>query len=372
MEGQHSPRCGVRRAGALVALAGFCGLWGIWGGGGADALAAPVSAAAPAAGTPGSNGSFGLSPAPDASGRAQPYFELNLPAGGTSTATALVTNGGRTAETLRIGRSAGVTAGNGGSGFSGAFHPCSGPACWLASLPPVVTVPGGTMKAFGFRVRVPSGIRPGQYLAGITAELATAPKPVQLGKHGPTSAKAVIVRQVSVAVAVTVGQHAALTTRLHITRVFGSAIGPLPRLNIVLANTGQTFAHAAGSAVCSGPGKPGRYTVYADTVLPGDHATIPANATGLAEGATSRCTVRLTYGSGQVATWTGPVTIPAVPRVHLVAVGNGDYAALPEGGIPPWAIALIVLGALLLAGLAVIMLRLRRTSHGEPGPGRPG
>ncbi len=371
MRERHSPRYSVRRAGALVALAGCCGFWGLWGGDGAQALAAPVSAAAPAAGSPGSNGSFGLSPAPGASGRAQPYFELNLPVGGTTTATALVTNGGRAAETLRIGRSTGVTAGNGGSGFSGAFHPCSGPACWLASLPSVVTLPGGAMKAFGFRVRVPSGTRPGQYLAGITAQLATAPKQAQLGQHGPTGAKAVIIRQVSVAVAVTVGQHAALTTRLHITRVSGSAIGTLPRLNIVLANTGQTFAHAAGSAVCSGA-KPGRYAVYADTVLPGDHATIPANATGLAEGATVRCTVRLTYGSGQVASWTGPVTIPAVPHAHMVAVGNGDYAALPDGGIPPWAIALIVLGLLLLAGLAVIVLRLRRTSHGEPGPGRPG
>jgi hypothetical protein len=368
---RHSPRYSVRRAGALVALAGLCGLWSLWGGDGADALAVPVSAAAPAAGSPGSNGSFGLSAAPGASGQAQPYFMLNLPAGGVATATALVTNGGRTAETLRIGRSAGVTAGNGGSGFSGAFQSCSGPACWLASLPSVVTLPGGTMKAFGFRVRVPSGTRPGQYLAGITAELATAPKPAPLGQHGPTGAKAVIIRQVSVAVAVTVGQHASLTTRLHIARVFGSAIGPLPRLNIVLANTGQTFAHAAGSAVCSGA-KPGHYTVYADTVLPGDHATIPANATGLAEGATARCTVRLTYGSGQVATWTGPVTIPAAPHTRVVAVGPGDYAALPDGGIPPWAIALIVLGALLLAGLAVIMLRLRRIRHGESASGRPG
>src|SRR5437868_6529488 len=206
MRRRHSPRCGVRRAGALLALAGLGSSWGLGAEAAPPALASPVSAAAPAVGSPGANGSFGLSPAPGAGGRAQAYFMMNLPGGGTATGTALVTNGGSSAETLRIGRAAGVTAGNGGSAFRGAFQSCSGPACWLASLPQVVTLPGGAVKAFGFRVHVPSGTRPGQYLAGITAELAAAPKPVRLGKHGPTAAGAVIVRQVTVAVAVTVGQ----------------------------------------------------------------------------------------------------------------------------------------------------------------------
>ena len=343
-------RRGIRLAGRLVALATM--------------IAAPVAtgsvSVAQAAGFPGADGSFGLSPAPGANGRAEAYFVLTLAPGRSATATVLVANNGHTRETLRIGRSAGVTAGNGGSAFSGAFRPCSGPACWLTGLPSAITLAGGVKEEIGFRVRVPSGTPARQYLAGITAELATTPKPVPLGSNGHAGGQAVIVRQVTVAVAVTVGRQASLRTRLRIARVFGSAIGTLPRLNIVLLNTGQTFTHASGSATCAGSGKSGKYAVFADTVLPGDQAVIPANATGLTQGAAARCTVRLGYGTGQVTTWTGTVAIPGGPHGRVVAVGAGDYAVLPDGGIPAWAIALMALGALVLAGMAVLIVRTRR------------
>lgn len=351
------PRRGIGLAAALMALGAI----------GAPLLADAASAPAQAAVVPGADGAFGLGPAPGAGGRAQPYFMLTLPAGGAATAVVLVTNYGGTTEKLKIGRAAGVTAVNGGSAFRGAFQPCSGPGCWLTRLPPVVTLPGGSEEALGFRVHVPAGTRPGQYLAGITGELATAPKPVRLGQRGPKATQAIIIRQVTVAVAVNVGSQAALTTRMQITRVVGSTIGgSLPRLTIMLANTGQTFARAAGSATCTGTGKQQAYRVFADTVLPGDQAAIAANAIGLPEGATAQCTVRLTYGRGQVASWNGPVTIPGGVRAHEVSVGPGDYAVLPDGGIPAWAIALMVLGALLLAGMTVLMLRMRRVARKAP------
>ncbi len=185
-----------------------------------------------------------------------------------------------------------------------------------------------------------------------------------LGSAGPAGGQAIIVRQVTVGVAVAVGRQASLITRLRIARVFGSAIGSLARLNIVLQNTGQTFAGASGSAVCAGPGSARKYAVFADTVLPGDQAVIPANATGLAEGATPRCTVRLGYGQRQVTAWTGTVEIPGGPSGHRVAVAKGDYAVLPAGGIPAWAIALMALGALLLAGIVVLIVQMRRQRPG--------
>jgi hypothetical protein len=334
----------------------------------AAAALAIVTLAGPAAaaGTPSGNGTFGISPSASGSGRSAAYFTMTLAAGGTATATVVVANHGNATEKLQLSRSTGTTAGNGGSAFSGAFHPCSGAGCWVTGLPATVTLRPQTAEGLAFTVHVPPGTRPGQYLAGITGELAGPPASVRVGSNGRAGARAIVKQQITVAVAVTVGQLSQLTTQLRIARVFGSAIEQLSRLNVVLANTGQTFTRAAGQASCAVGGKRRTYQVTASTVLPGDQATIPANAIGLPQGSAVSCTVRLSYGRGHVVTWDGQVTIPAGPHVRLIHTGPGAYAAIPDRGIPSWAIALIAVGALLLVGvvgLLVIRIRsIRRTA----------
>jgi hypothetical protein len=71
------------------------------------------------------------------------------------------------------------------------------------------------------------------------------------------------------------------------------------------------------------------------------------------------CTVRLRYGPGLTARWAGRVTVPAAPRIRIVHTGPGVYSVLPDNGIPPWAIALMVLGALVLAALVLLLFRRR-------------
>lgn len=326
------------------------------------AAAAVLLPAGPsAAAGPGASGTFSITPAPGSAGSPAPYFVMSLAPGATATATVIITNHGPTAEKLKLSRSTGVTAGNGGSAFSQSFQSCAGPGCWVTGLPGNLTLAGGASEALRFTVHVPAGTQHGQYLAGITGELATKPASVQVGSNGQASARAIIVQQVTVAVAVTVGPLASLTTRLRISDVFGSAIGSLARLNIVLDNTGQTFTRATGDANCTAGGKQESYPVVASTVLPHDHATIPANARGLPEGASFPCRVRLVYGSGRVAIWTGQVSVPAPPRTRIIHTGSGTYAVIPAAsGIPTWAIALIIVGVLLLIAVAVLLLRLHR------------
>ena len=156
-----------------------------------------------------------------------------------------------------------------------------------------------------FTVHVPAGTPTRQYLAGISAELARKPQPVQVGSNGQASARAIIVEQVTVGVAVTVGSLSQMTTRLLIQAVSGAAFGRLARLNIVLDNPGQTFATAAGNVSCTAAGKGETYSVFAPTILPDDHAMIAANAPGLPEGSSVPCTVRLHYGHGQTVSWQG-------------------------------------------------------------------
>ena len=328
------------------------------------AALAVVTPLLPAAAAPaGGNGQFGLTPVPDSAGRVAPYFTLTMAAGESATDTALISNEGRATERLKLSRATGVTAGNGGSAFSQEFLRCSGTGCWVSGLAGEVTLPAGTAERLPFTVRVPAGTPPGQYLAGLTVEAATPPPSVQVGSNGKATARAVIIERVTVAVAVTVGVLSRMTTRLQIPGVSGQAIGPTARLNLELANTGQTFAHGTGEASCTVAGRSHSFAFYASTVLPHDHAVIAVNAPGLPEGVAMPCAVRFSYGNGQIASWAGPVTVPAPPRARIVHTGPGAYSVVPEGGIPAWAIALLVIGVLVLAVLAGLLLWLYRRSR---------
>ena len=344
----------IRRLAAAVAVA---------------ALAVVTQAMPAAAALAGGNGQFGLTPVPDGAGRVAPYFMLTMAPGESVTDTALVSNEGKVAEKLKLSRATGVTAGNGGSAFSQEFKRCSGTGCWVSGLAGEVALPAGTVKRLPFTVRVPAGTPPGQYLAGLTVESAVLPASVKVGGNGKATAKAIIIDRVTVGVAVTVGVLSRMTTRLRIPDVTGQAIGPTARLNIGVANTGQTFTHGTGKASCAVAGRSHSFGVYTSTILPHGQAVIAVNAPGLPEGVSMPCSVRLVYGDGLIARWSGWVTVPVPPPTRIVHTGPGAYSLVPVNGIPTWAIALIVIGALVLAALVVLLLRLRRHSRLTSGPG---
>jgi LPXTG-motif cell wall-anchored protein len=324
------------------------------------ALAIATSALPAAAAGAGGNGSFSLTPAPDSDGQAVPYFTMTVAAGDSASATVIVSNLGHDTEKLKLGLSSGVTAGNGGSAFSPTFQGCTGDGCWVTGVPGTVTLPADTGERLLFTVHVPPGTAPGQYLAGLSAEPAQRPQPVGVGSNGKSQAQAVIIEQVTVGVAVTVGSLPQLITRLQIPGVSATAIGKTARLDILLRNTGQTFAHGTGKASCTVAGKLRSFEVVASTVLPGDQAVIAVNAPGIPEGPRVPCTVRLDYGSRLTASWSGSVAVPVPPRTRIIHTGPGVYAIIPSTGVPAWAIALMVIGVLALAAVAALLLQLRR------------
>jgi hypothetical protein len=324
------------------------------------ALAIATSVVPAAAVGAGGNGSFSLTPVPDSDGQAVPYFTMTVAAGDSASATVIVSNLGHETEKLKLGPSTGLTAANGGSAFTPTFEGCTGVGCWVTGLRGTVTLPAGTGERLVFTVHVPLGTAPGQYLAGLSAEPAERPAPVRVGSNGQSQAQAVIIEQVTVGVAVTVGSLPQLITRLKIAGVSATAVGKTARLNISLSNTGQTFAHGTGKASCTVAGKRRSFAVFASTVLPGDHAVIAVNAPGVPEGPRVPCTVRLDYGSGLAASWSGSVAVPVAPRTRIIHTGPGVYAVIPSSGIPPWAIALIVIGVLALAAAAAVLFQLRR------------
>jgi hypothetical protein len=334
----------------------------------AAAMLATVVPALPAAALgPGGAAAFGLTPAPSSDGRVAAYFKVTAAAGHSAAATALLSNLGTQTEVLKLSRSTGVTAASGGSSYTRAFESCADAGCWVTGLPGKVTLAAGSEQQLHFTVRVPAGTPDGEYLAGVTAAPVVRPQPVRVGSDGKATAVAVIIDEVTIGVAVTVGSLSRLTTQLQIPSVRGAAIGPTARLEIALVNTGQTFTGATGSASCTVAGQGHRFAVTAETLLPQGRAVVTVNVPGLPEGVTVPCTVTLGYGKGLTAVWAGPVTVPAPPRQRVVHTGNGVYAVLPPATIPPWAIALLVLGVLVLAALAVLLLRTRRRNLASRG-----
>ncbi len=329
------------------------------------ALAAGIPALPAAAIGLGGPDAFGLTPAPDG-GRLASYFSMTITAGQSAGNTVIISNQGTATENLKIGRALGVTASNGGGVYGLAYQRCTGPACWLTGLPRTVTLAAGARELLHFTVHVPAGTADGQYLAGITAEPAVRPAAVQIGSSGKARAQAVIVEQITVGVAVTVGSLSRMRTHLQVPRVTGEAIGPTARLNIQLRNTGQTFSGGKATASCTAAGHSHSYTVLTNLILPHDQAQVAMNAPGLPEGSTVPCSVVISYGKGQTVRWSGPVALPGTPATRIVHTGPGTYAVVPVGGIPGWAIALLIAGGLILAAVLILLVLLLRSRRHRP------
>lgn len=348
----RSTRAGTRSLAALALLA---------------ALAAPGTAVAAGAGSDVGTGQFGLTPLPSAGGQQRSYFSLTVAAGRVARDTAVISNQSRATERLLVTISRGVTAVNSGSGYQAIDRRCTGPSCWVTGLPARVTLGPGASQTLPFRVAVPAGTRPAQYLAGITAQSAARPRPVRIGSGQHASAKAVIIDQVTVGVAVTVGRLSQLRTAVVVRPVTGAWIGSLPRLSIPVRNTGQTFARATGRLSCQVGSRRRSYPVTMNTVLPGGGAVLAVNALGLTTGRTL-CTVRLRDSAGHLDTWSGIVRMPPRVLTRTYHPAKGVYVSLPESTIPPWAIALMIMGALILGCLLVPMVFRRRRLAGRQRP----
>lgn len=299
-------------------------------------------------------GPFGLSPTPLAGGKARGYFSIDLAAGQAATETLLVYNESPKPEELRLIRALGQTATNSGDSFQSDPSTCRSTGCWLASLPSEIRIAPHRVEEAAFKVSVPAGTPAGQYLAGVTAVSASLPKSVLLGRQGKTSERAIVIDEVTVGVAVTVGPLSKLRTQMRIPAVKGSRLEALPRVEMELANVGQTFSHATGSLACRVGTKSLRYAVTASTILPGQQAVLPINAQSIGFNKTVPCTARMAYGHNQVAIWSGLVRMPSsVQPTKTYHTGNGVYTSLParSNGIPGWAIAVIAIGSLCLVGM---------------------
>jgi hypothetical protein len=328
------------------------------------ALLAALTPAGPAHAVSGGGAApFAVTPTPAVNGASRSYFILEAHAGATLHDQVVVSNLDKKPQTLKISVARGTTAPNTGSAFAGAFQACSGTACWVSGLPTAIALKPGESRTLPFTVHVPAGIADRQYLSGITVRPAKNPAPVQVGGGHGAKAQAVVVNEVTVGVAVTVGTH--LHTELGIVKATGGVTGTTSLIDVTVDDPGQTFVGGSGQVTCTTPRGSLRFPVGVNTVLPGDSGTVQVTAAGLPAG-TYPCTVSITYAGGAApATWQGQVTIPQAHPVKRVEVAPGVFAAVPGNHIPTWAIALIIAGGVvivaLLVTIVILLVRRRRT-----------
>jgi len=140
-------------------------------------------------------------------------------------------------------RSTGITAVNSGSSYYGSFKPCVGTGCWVSGLRRPSPWPGET-TVMPFTVTVPPD-RPGSTLPG-SRPSRRWPTAVIVGSNGRSTAQAVIVDEVSVGVAVNVGDPSQFASNLRIDTITRSGRDAAPPLRPhpqwrpdVLKSTGQ-------------------------------------------------------------------------------------------------------------------------------------
>jgi Bacterial protein of unknown function (DUF916) len=320
------------------------------------------------------NGSqaFGANPVPLPDGQQRSFFDLTIGPGQSTTDQIVVTNQDTSSQTLKLSPSTGATAPNSGDAYVKAFEPCAGTGCWVSGIPSTVTLAAGGSQTIPFTVTVPGGTATQQYLAGITIQPNTSPTPQKVGSSGSASAQAIIVHQINIGVAITVGALSSMTTSVAIPGVAVTVVGSTPRLNIQEKNTGQRFFSGNGNATCTVNGSQLNLPFTSDTVLPGDTATLAVNAPGLPLGSAANCSVSIGSGIGQSATWSGTVAVPGVTSTSIVRTGPNSYTVVSTAGTPTWAIVAMTIGAMLVVLLAIVLIVLLRRRRGAPpGPVAP-
>jgi hypothetical protein len=290
------------------------------------------------------------------------YFSLTLGPGTGATRTVQISNLRAITQTLDLYAVRGVTAPSSGDVYVGKPGTCMAAGCWITGLPARLTLAAYQAQDVAFSVHVPAATTPGQYLGGVAVQPVSMPSPTS--GHG---ARSVIVHEVVIGVAVTVGSH--YPSELSIPGVMGAAIGDAAGIAVSEANGGGQFEHPRGTATLVSNGASSSFPLQSSTMLPGGQASLRVLTPHIAPGVYSARVV-LTYdGGAKTAYWNGTVQVPAVQPDATVAVDpNGRTPAALQRSSTPSVLLLVGtgVGGALLAALTVSLYRWRRGHQAAP------
>jgi len=303
-------------------------------------------------------------------GRTASYFQVTITPGKVGDLALMVANPENRRCQVDLNASYGQTAVNSGDTYPAvARGRCKRTSCWLSGLPASVVLPPRARILVPFRVTVPVGTHPGQYLAGVLARPYVRP-----GQAAPSpGARVGAFVNTSVGIGVAIIVPGPLHPLLSVPSVNLGTDGGTPLLRIVEHNAGNTWEHPAGGAVIAvGQERAVRFGVSSSTILPGDSATLTLPVTGTPSGRHATTVILWYAHDAKKAVWTSvisyPVSAAPAPSPH------GSQVVVTTVETPGWVIVLaLTLGALVLVlvtALLFLMFRRRRydDAHEPPGP----
>jgi hypothetical protein len=265
---------------------------------------------------------FRISPVPasDPAITARGYFIYKVQSSTNVTGSVMLKNPSSVPLTIQLAAVDAITAQTGGSAFTTSDVTLTRAGTWLKFAETSVTLPAGMQKPVDFTVTVPKNLKPGQYLAGISAYIPTVPPTAVAGQDG-TKMGASITTQTRYVIGVQLDVQGVWTPSLKIETVDLVQQPSGPFIGVTLKNDGDEFLKPSGSLVMTDTTGTRVLDQPIDmgTFVPGTSVLFPVKWSGVMAPGMYHVHVRLSYAKTGIAIYDSPLEISAASVAKVTA-----------------------------------------------------
>lgn len=318
-------------------------------------------------------------PSSDPAVTANGYFIYKVQSSTNVTGSVMLKNPSSKPLTISLASTDAITANVGGSAFETADKTSKATGTWLKFAETSVTLPAGTQKPVDFSVTVPQSVKPGQYLAGISAYIPSVPATAVEGQ-GSTKMGATVTMQTRYVIGVQLDVQGTWTPSMKIDSVALMQPPSGPYIGVHMKNDGDTLFKSSGTFVLSDAAGKHRLDkpIEMGTFVPGTDVTYPINWSGEMVPGTYQVEVIANYGVNKQAIYKSSLEIGAVKAVQNSAVAAQQPATIGGNTVDPanprapviaqvqakdgsaiWMLSLSGLGIILLV-VAVVLTKRRK------------
>ena len=234
---------------------------------------------------------------------------------------------------------------------------------WVVVSSPQITLQPSEQRDVPFTVKVPADVKPGQYLAAVSASVGVDPDVLKGAKAPPRRGAAfAMALQLQRAIGVEVDVPGAFAPKLEVTGATATANpnGSGVALGVHMANTGNALAH--GNGVIRVADTNTDFPFKIDTFVPGTAIVYPMKWTKSIVPGNHHIQVDLSYEGGRHTAWTGTINIAGALQnqleksLHQVQGGK-------KSGLNLWLILAIILLVAFVVGAVMMRRRGRRPTY---------
>jgi hypothetical protein len=288
-----------------------------------------------------------------------PYYRLQAGPGQSVTQTVHLINHNKHDIDVRIAGLDGYTSDATGAAYTTPGRVATKTGTWIVVSTPELTLAPSEQRDVTFTLHVPANAKPGEYLGavGLWVPLASS----STTQPGGQQAGFAVTLQGERVIAVEVVVPGPTRASLAVTGVTPAAGPDGLRLQIGIANTGNTFTK--GSGVVTVADTKLNYPFAIDTFVSHTAITLRVPWTRAVVPGNHDVSIKLTYANGRVTTWNGTVAIAgSLQRQLTKTLHDNTVGATKASSAQALSPMLLVaaIGALACIGGAVALRRRRR------------